>query len=160
METKSRHGERLWVSHRPADEEDGHLPHQETAAHSLEGVLGHEAHGVAQFALLSGLQGLQALNVLHQGPFLHGVGEPNLSGHFVIVKGQSDASSSWTIALGDGDVSDELQDYVTRVVEVLAAGALRDVQGEGQLGGVERTLLLAYMYKRMISHTESPNTID
>lgn len=125
-----------------SDEEDGHLPHEETTAHSLEGVVGHKVHGVVQLALLPGLQRLQSLDVLKQGPFLHCVSEADLSGDFIIVQGQSNASASWTVALRNGDISDKAQDCLTHVVEVLAAVALRDVQGERQLGGVKWAFLL------------------
>lgn len=124
------------------DEEDGHLPHEETTAHSLEGVVCQKVHGVVQLALLPGLQRLQSLDVLDQGPFLHRISEADLSGDFIVVKGQSNTSASRTVALRNGEVSDETKDCVAHVVEVLAAIALRGVQGKGQLGGVERALLL------------------
>lgn len=142
MEAKCCIRKGLCLTGRPADEEDGHLPHEEATAHSLEGVLGHEAHGIPQLALLPRLQYLQSFDVLQQGPFLHCVSEPDLSCHFVVVQGQSNTSSSWAVTLRDGDVSDEAQDRVTHVVEGLAAIALRDIQGKGQLGGEERTFLL------------------
>lgn len=107
-----------------SDKEDGHLPHEETTAHSLEGVVGHKVHGIVQFTLLPGLQRLQSLDMLDQGPFLHCVSEPDLSGDFIIIKGQSNTSASRTVALRNGDVSDETKDCVAHVVEVLAAVAL------------------------------------
>lgn len=124
------------------DKEDGHLPHKETTAHSLKGVLGNKAHGVLQLALLSCLQRLQSLDVLQQSPFLHGISEPDLSGYLIGVHGQSNTSSSGTVALRDGDTSDEPQDCFTHVVEGLAGNALRNIQGKGQLSGVEWALLL------------------
>lgn len=142
MEAKGGVRERLRLPSGSSDEEDGHLPHEETTAHSLEGVVGQEVHGVVQPALLPGLQRLQPLDVLQQGPFLHRVGEADLGGDLVVVQGQSDAGASGAVALGNGDVPDEAQDGVAHVVEVLPAVALGDVQGEGQLGGVERALLL------------------
>lgn len=142
MKAKRRVGQRLQLTSWSSDEEDGHLPHEETTAHSLEGVVGHKVHGAVQPALLPGLQRLQSLDMLHQGPFLHGVSKADLGGDFVVVKGQSDASTSRTVALRNGDVSDEAKDRVAHVVEALAAVALRGVQGKRQLGGVERTFLL------------------
>lgn len=143
VQAERRTGQRLRLSRWPADKEDGHLPHEEATSHSLEGVVSHEAHGVVQPAALVGLQRLQPLDLLQQNPFLQSVGEADLSGHLVVVQCQSDSGPPGTVALRDGDVPHQAQHRVTHGVEVLAAGSLRDVQGEGQLGGVQRTLLLA-----------------
>lgn len=142
MEAKRCIGKRLLLTSWSSYKEDGHFPHEETTAHSLEGIVGHKVHGVVQLALLPVLQHLQSLDVLKQGTLLHRISEPDLSGDLVVVKGQSNTSTSWAVALRNGDISDETQDHITHVVEVLAAVALRDVQGECQLGGVERAFLL------------------
>lgn len=124
------------------NKEDGHLSHEEAAAHPLEGILGHKAHDCVHVALFVGLQGLQSLDALHQVTFLQPISKPDLSGHFTVVQGQSNTSSSWTVALSDGDVFDKAQDCVTHVVKVRATNALRGIQGKGQLSGVERAFLL------------------
>lgn len=142
MEAECSVRERLRLAGRSPDKEDGHLPHEEAAAYALEGVVGHKVHGVVQPALLVVLWHLQPLDVAKQSPLLHRVGEPDLGDDFVVVEGQGDAGSSWTVALRNGDVSDETHDRVTHVVEGGATGVLRDVQGERQLGGVQRALLL------------------
>lgn len=146
MQAERRAGQSLRLARRPADEEDGHLPHEEAAAHSLEGVVSHEAHGVVQPAALVGLQRLQPLDVLQQGPFLQSVGKADLGGHLVVVQRQSNAGPPRAVALGDRDVPDQAQDSVAHGVEVLAAGSLGDVQGEGQLSGVERALQLTWEF--------------
>lgn len=143
MQAERRAGQSLCLARRPAHEEDGYLPHEEATSHSLEGVVSHEAHGVVQPAALVGLQGLQSLDVLQQDPFLQPVGEADLGCHLVIVQRQSNAGPPGTVALRDRDVPHQAQHDVTHGVEVLAAGSLRDVQGEGQLGGVQRALLLS-----------------
>lgn len=142
VQAERRTGQSLRLARGSADEEDGHLPHEEAASHPLEGVVSQEAHGVVQPAALVGLQRLQSLDVLQQGPFLQSVGKADLGGHLVVVKRQSHAGPPGTVALGDRDVPHQAQDGVAHGVEVLPAGSLRDVQGEGQLGGVQRALLL------------------
>lgn len=142
VQAKRRTGQSLRLARWPANEEDGDLPHEEATSHSLEGVVSHEAHGVVQPAALVGLQCLQPLDLLQQDPFLQSVGKADLGGHLVVVQRQSHARPPGTVALRDGDVPHQAQHSVAHGVEVLAAGPLRDVQGEGQLGGVQRALLL------------------
>lgn len=146
VQAERRAGQGLRLARHPANEEDGHLPHEEAAAHSLEGVVSHEAHGVVQPAALVGLQRLQPLNVLQQGPFLQSVSKADLGGHLVVVQRQSDAGPPRAVALGDGDVPDQAQDGFAHGAEGLAAGALGDIQGKGQLRGVERAFLLAWEF--------------
>lgn len=146
VQAERRAGQSLRLARRPANEEDGHLPHEEAAAHSLEGVVSHEAHGVVQPAALVGLQRLQPPDVLQQGPLLQPVGKADLGGHLVVVQRQSNAGPPRAVALGDRDVPDQAQDSVAHGVEVLAAGSLGDVQGEGQLSGVERALQLTWEF--------------
>lgn len=80
--------------------------------------------------------------MLHQGTLLHGIGKPDLGDYVRVVEGQSDAGSSWTVALSDGDVFDQACGRVTHGVEGGTVNVLGDVQGKGQLRGVERTLQL------------------
>lgn len=87
VEAKSCVGDCLCLTDCPSNEENGHLPHEEAAAHSLKGVVGQKAHGCVQAALLPGLQGLKSLNALQQDAFLHCISEPNLSGYFIVVEG-------------------------------------------------------------------------
>lgn len=143
VQAERRTGQSLGLARWPTDEEDGNLPHEEATPHPLEGVVSNEAHGVVQPAALVGLQRLQPLDLLQQDPFLQSVGEADLGGHLVVVQRQSHAGPPGTVALGDGDVPHQAQHGVTHGVKVLAAGSLRDVQGESQLGGVQRALLLS-----------------
>lgn len=117
MEANGRVCERLCLASWSADKEDSHLPHEEAAAHSLESVVGQKVHGDFQIARLLGLKGLQALDVLEQGLLPHCVGKADFCGHLVVVQGQSNASSSWAVALSDGDVSEQAHDHVTHIAE-------------------------------------------
>lgn len=85
VQAERRAGQSLRLARCPANEEDGNLPHEEATPHSFEGVVSHEAHGVVQPAALVGLQRLQPLDVLQQGPFLQSVGKADLGGHLVVV---------------------------------------------------------------------------
>lgn len=142
VQTKRCISDSLCLTRWPAHKEDGHLPHEETTPHSLEGVVSHKTHGIVQHAALVGLQRLQSFNVLQEGLFLHSICKADLSGHLIIVQCQSNAGPPWAVALRDGDVSDKAQDHVTHGIKALAAISLGNVQSEGQLSGVEWALLL------------------